>query len=96
MTAEQIKNRLVPDKAKLLVEGVRSLNRVYTDNGMGWLGHINWYDIANQIGMHPRRAIRTVDKFDDLDLQYWRNELDGYLMPLGLEVAILLDPSLRA
>ena len=96
MITQKILPPLTADKAQLLVEGVRSLNLEYVDNGIGWCGYVDWFAVADKIGMHWKRAEQTAGKFEKWGLQTSRNNYDGWISPLGIEVAILLDPALSA
>lgn len=83
--------RLAPAKAALFMAGVRQLNGVYKDNGVGWLGHIDWFKAADSIGIYWKVAENAQTQWESWGLVEGRNNYDGWLLPPGLEVFKLLE-----
>lgn len=76
------------DKRRLLVEAVKSAKPSAHPN---WIGYVDWFAVAYDIGMNGNRASAVAKKFDELGIQESRNDGDGWITKFGMEVAQLID-----
>lgn len=80
------------DKRRLLVEAVKAAKPSSHPN---WIGYVDWFAVAYEIGMNGKRSAAVARKFDELGIQESRNDGDGWITKFGLEVARLIDPNVN-
>lgn len=86
-TPQQILFRLPHRKAWFFAECVRRVEQP-TPKGIG--AYVDVFAVADAVGVHRKQAESMLDRFEQLGLMEGRNNYDGWVLPLGFEVAALV------